>query len=165
MPIAVTDDNLKIRTFLETHSVGVLATASLTGVPYATTIYFAIDMDLNIYFMTKEGTAKNENLQQNPLVALAVFHAPSQTTVQIAGAAVRIDDAEQMEKLYSRVLEVTNKTSGAGHRPPLSVLKAGSYVGYCIKPTTLRMAEFIKADNASNGQLFSEVSVSNDTPM
>lgn len=157
MAITLTEDHPRIRDFLNNHGVGILATASLNGLPHAATIYFIIDENFNIFFITKEQTTKHKNLHANPHAALAVHDARSQTTVQVTGEASPVNDFKQVQYIFDRVLEITHKTSGNNHKPPVAKLNAGKYIAYCIKPKTMRMAEFVKAEYPPVDQLFEVV--------
>ena len=162
MAITLSDDNPRIRDFLTTHSIGILATADDSGVPHAATIYFAIDPDFSIYFMTKERTQKNYNLQNNPHAALAVYDAKSQSTVQIQGDVTRVTDQERLRQIYERILGIT-RTSSDGEKPPVDKLDAGDYVAYSLQPNTLKMAEFVKAEHPPVGELFDVIAIGDNS--
>jgi general stress protein 26 len=157
MAITMTENHPRIRDFLNAHGVGILATASAEGIPHAATIYFIIDDDFNIYFITKEQTTKHNNLAANPHAALAVYDAKSQSTIQVTGSANEVHDIKQVEYIFGRVLEITHQTSGKNHKPPVSKINGGKYVAYRIKPKTLRMAEFVKAEYPPSDPLFEVV--------
>jgi len=145
MTVNVSENHPKIQSFLETHNVGILATASKQGAPHAATMYFVVDPNFHIYFITRQETTKHRNLVENPQVALAVFDAGSQTTVQATGEVEEITDATVQGNVYNRVLGITKATSGE-HQPPLTKIDSGKYVTYRLKLHSLRMAEFIKAE-------------------
>lgn len=138
------------------HNIGTLATASNSGIPHAATIYFVTEQDFLIYFITKKDTTKSRNLQENSNAALAVFDATSQTTVQAFGKAVEMLDPHLLQSVFEKVSAIAQNTSG-GHQPPVTKLDAGDYVVYCLKPQTVRMAEFVKADYPPVDQLFDVV--------
>jgi general stress protein 26 len=153
MPVNLSENYPRMQSFLETHSVGILATASREGIPHAATMYFVIGPELELYFVTRQETTKHRNLSENPNAALAVFDAASQTTVQAMGTVEVVTDDTLQTSIYSKVVAITKQTSG-DHQPPLTKLDAGKYVVYQLKPKTLRMAEFIKAEYPPVDEIF-----------
>jgi len=154
MSITLSEEKPEIAKFLSKHQVGVLATADDEGQPHAATIYFVIDEEIDVYFMTKEKTSKYRNLQQNPKVALAVFEPASQSTVQIVGTATEVTDSAQANEVFGRILTITRGTS-VSNVPPISKLNAGEYKCFCIKPLTVRLAEYTKPEHGDFSDLFS----------
>lgn len=157
MAISITEDNPKIRHFLETHQVGVLATASKAGTPHAATIYFVVEPDFTLYFITKVETTKHQNMHENPNVALAVFDAPTQTTVQVFGTVQQLEDYEQFTDVYAKIVNIAHSTTSGEHQPPIDKIDSGKYAFYQIRPTTIRMAEFVKAEHPPVDDLFETI--------
>lgn len=153
MSAEITGDGTKIRTFLTSRGVGVLATANKDGEPHAASIYFALNDDFSIDFLTKEKTTKGQNLAENPRAAFVVFDAASQTTVQIYGSVVPADSLEKIQQTYNRISVITKATSG-NHKTPVEKLDAGKFVGYTLIPERVRMAEYIKAEYPPVDRLF-----------
>jgi len=134
--------NPNIANFLKRNHIAVLATANKeTGQPYATTIYYATDSQMNIFFVTKEKTTKNKNLVQNPLAAVAIYEAETQTTTQITGPVSRVEDTLMMEKAL-RIMAKYSMQTAKTEATPISKLDAGAYVLYKLWPQTIRMGEF-----------------------
>ena len=156
MPVQITTQNPKILSFLQTHPLGILATADRDGVPHAATMYFIVEPDFSVRFITKQQTTKHTNLRANPQAALAVFEAASQKTVQLAGPVEQIADLGELQEVFGQVLQIS-KTTSDGHRPPISKLDAGNYVAYRLRPTTVRMAEFVKAEYPPVDEIFEVV--------
>ena len=156
MALKLSDNDPKILEFIKSHSVGVLATADKEALPHAATIYFISEQGSLIYFLTKQGTTKHRNLQENPVAALAVSDTPSQTTVQITGAARQVKDPEAIESLLEKITAVAQMTNG-GQQPPVTKLDAGEYVAYCLEPKTIRMSEFIRDGHAATVGIFEEL--------
>jgi general stress protein 26 len=153
MTVNLSENHPKMQSFLESHNVGILATASKLGVPHAATMYFVIGPNFQIHFVTRQDTTKHRNISENPQVALAIFDAASQTTVQAMGTVEEVTDTALQANIYNQVLAITKGTSG-NHQPPLTKLDAGKYITYQLKPRTLRMAEFIKAEYPPVDQIF-----------
>lgn len=131
------DDKQKVYEFLRSHPIGVLATVGSGHIPHATAIYFVVEEDLSVKFLSKRDTKKIENIKNNSKVMLEVFEAATQTNVQIAGVAEDISDEMQAHDVFTKVLEVTRATSQADV-PPVSKLLAGNYVAYRVNPSQIR---------------------------
>jgi hypothetical protein len=78
----------RIARFLETHTTLTLATVGNDGVPAAAAVFYAHDADLNLYFLSEEGTHHGRNLTVSPRVA-ATIQADGQDWRSIRGLQVR----------------------------------------------------------------------------
>lgn len=161
MTVEITTQNPKIYHFLQTHQLGILATADKEGVPHAATIYFLVEPDFSIRFITKQQTTKHRNLQANPQAALAVYEAVSQITVQLSGPVEEVSDVDELEHIVGEVVEIA-ASSSEGHRPPISKLDAGKYVAYRLRPSSVRMAEFVRAEYPPVDEIFEVVTAPPD---
>lgn len=94
-----------IITFLNKHALAVLSTVDATGNPHGAPIYFVMDTEKNLYFVTPTKTQKNLNLESNPQVALTVVNEATKEMAQIRGVAAK-DDAllpEILPKLAEKI--------------------------------------------------------------
>ena len=157
MPVTHTEERSRILEFLQHNSVGVLATVDPNGEPHAAAIYFTVDDDFNILFLTKTGTKKHDNLKHHNHAMLVAYDAKSQTTAQVKGTVTEITDVTRMQRVFSDILKISMKTSEAGVMP-LDKLQAGEYVAYSLDPKEVRMAVFIRPDPGDYSQIFETVS-------
>jgi general stress protein 26 len=153
MSLQLTQESAEITKFLNSHHIGVLATANKEGVPHAATIYFANDTDLNIYFITKKDTTKHKNLESNPKASLAVYEAHTQSTVQVRGTVSVVEDMSTFQEVFARILGTTEQTSESVV-PPVSRLESGGYIGYCLKPESARLAVYTRPEHNTFDKLF-----------
>lgn len=98
----------RILTFLEERRILTLATCSRDH-PWACTLAFAYDDDLNLYFVSKRDVRHVEELEANPRVACAI-HEPQETYdrervrgLQLVGSAARVPwkDVPQTLRVYT----------------------------------------------------------------
>lgn len=82
--------------FLIANSTAVLAT-SHTNIPFASTIYYFVDKDLNFFFLTKANASKYLNISQNANVAIVVGTGPKHISVQASGKADFVFDEKRAE--------------------------------------------------------------------
>ena len=153
MSIEISDDRAKIADFLMSNHLGVVSTASPSGVPHAAVIHFVNDADLNLYFITKENTEKDKNLQHNPNVAMAVYDARTQTTLQITGKAAVDKDPQKFMNVFTQILKISMDMS-EGATPPVSKLKNGEYRLYVLRPDKIRIAEYTKPERGDLDDIF-----------
>jgi general stress protein 26 len=104
----------QVLTFLQNKFLAVLATVDSVHLPHAATIYYVIDDDFTIYFITKNDTEKYEHLLHNPHVALVVGTENIPRTAQIEGVAEVVHDLQMVPNLLERLSRVSNK----GQYPP-----------------------------------------------
>jgi uncharacterized protein YhbP (UPF0306 family) len=89
--------------FLKDSYVAIIAT-SFECQPHATAIYYDIDDDFNIFYLTKRNTQKNVQTKFNPLVAAVVMGPPPQhITAQIRGRTDIMMEPEKSE-IISRMI-------------------------------------------------------------
>lgn len=91
--------------FVKSKQTAVIATISNTGKPSAATIYFLMDEDLNLYFMTKKFARKFENLQFDHEIALVIGIDNEPVTVQIEGGASQIIEEKEFEQRLRQLQE------------------------------------------------------------
>lgn len=115
------------------------------GNPHATTIYYSVDEDFNIYLSTKRDTKNHDNLQRNNHTMLVIYEAYSQSTVQVTGVAEEITDNPEAHEVFRGTFKAAMKTSESVV-PPITKLFADNYVAYRIKPAQIRMAAFVRPD-------------------
>jgi len=135
-------ENPNITNFLKANHIAVLATADKTSAaPHAATIFYATDSKMNIFFVTKENTAKNRNLTGNPQAAIAIYDGAKQETAQIFGPVSKVDDPAMMGKALRIMTKYSVATSGS-EEIPISKIDAGQYVLYKLSPQSIRLAEY-----------------------
>lgn len=136
----------RIYNFLRNHPIGVLSTVDEDGGPRATVIYFSVDEDFVITFVTKKETKKHQNLQHDTRSMLVTYEATDQVTAQVSGHASVIEDTDEAHKAFSDMVKISHERSRAGTPPPITKLEAGDYVAYQLVPHEIRLAVFTRPD-------------------
>lgn len=137
----------RVRSFLQSHPIGVLSTVTPRGKPHATVVYVSTNDDLSLSFLTKHNTTKTKNIKRNNHVMFVAYEPSSQTTLQAEGRAINITDTPEAEEVFRKTLQSVQNTSKS-NTPPISKLDAGRYVAYKIVPNSIRIAVFAHGDNA-----------------
>jgi general stress protein 26 len=151
--VTIKHDQAEAYTFLKDHKVGVLATVDPNGEPHAAAIYYFINEDFTISFVTKAGTKKADNLQHNNHAVLVVYEAGSQTTVQVTGEVTEITDLLQVNEIFTQAIYASIETAKSSV-PPLAKIKEGDYVGFRLAPKQVRMAAFSHTQSSEHADLF-----------
>lgn len=153
MSIEISENKSKIVDFLMDNHLGVISTASPSGAPHAAVVHFVNDADLNFYFITKDNTEKDRNLQHNPKAAMAVYDAKTQTTLQISGETTVEKDPQKFMNIFTQILKISMDMS-EGATPPVSKLKNGKYRLYVLQPHKIRIAEYAKPERGDLEDIF-----------
>lgn len=137
----------RIYSFLERHPVGVLATISPASTPDAVVIYFTVNDQFEFYFVTKTQTRKYKNMRLHPNVSLVSYDPFSQTTVQVHGHVEEVTSGAVKNSMLM-TLEQLAAHGGKSHKPPISKLQAGRYAVLRLRPTSIRMANYMESDTS-----------------
>jgi uncharacterized pyridoxamine 5'-phosphate oxidase family protein len=150
------DKRQRIYDFLISNGIAVISSVGPNNDPHGAVIYFTINRDFTVAFITKSGTKKYDNLRHNNHVMLTVFEPHTQTTVQISGRASEMTDSSEINGIAQRILGTSLRTSDAGS-PPLTKLNAGSYVAFEVEPVMVRMAVYARPDPGDYTELFETI--------
>lgn len=104
-----------IKKYLSSHYQMAVATSG--RFPWICTVYYSIDNDLNIYFLTSPSTIHGKQIAKNPKVAVAISDAPQSPNskkkgLQIYGLCKQISGARKVTHaitLWNKTLGVTSK--------------------------------------------------------
>ncbi len=146
----------RIYNFLHANAIGVLSSTSTNGRPHGAVIYFTVNHDFEVSFLTKSLTRKYDNLTHDNHVMLTVFDPATQTTAQISGLAHEIADSKTINKIAGTVLASSIHVNPAGV-PPIEKLNAGDYVAFKIKPSQIRLAIYANPQAGEYHELFDSI--------
>ena len=117
--------------FLKEHTTMVVSTVSPSGEPQASTVYFMVDDDFNIYFLTSKGSRKCENLKSNGKIAFVVGTGPKVVTIQGGGNAESLDEKEA-QVFYDFIEKIGFESPWQW---PVTFLAKEGFCTFKIKPT------------------------------
>jgi uncharacterized pyridoxamine 5'-phosphate oxidase family protein len=155
-PEDFSDRQERIYNFLRSCPIGVLSTVTPDGKPNGAVIYFTVDKEFNVSFVTKNETRKYENIKNNNQVTLTVYEPATQTSAQITGKAIEIKDGFEVNEVAGAIMAASMKTSEGG-LPPISKLSAGEFVGFRIELDQIRMAVYGNPDPGDYSELFETI--------
>lgn len=146
----------RIYDFLVANPVGVLCTVTPDNNPHGSVIYFFVEKDFRITFITRSETRKRDNLRHNNHVMLTVFDPKSQSTAQIMGVTKQIEGSYDVNGVAGHVFASSRALNKTGLLP-ITKLEAGPYVAFEIHPVQIRMATYGKANSGDYTQLFESI--------
>lgn len=121
--------------------MGVLSTVSEDGKPWGSAITFAVDEDLNFFFMTRMGTLKYKNIEANPVVSLTIADETDQITVQSVGKISRVEAKDYMDVAFKKLAHVKPR-GDSQWMPPVIKVHKGDYMILQYTPSHLQYADF-----------------------
>ncbi len=163
MTIGISESRERLLEFLRSNNVGVLATVSSAGMPHAATVYITFDQDLNIYFVTRNGTRKSQNIHANGQAALAIYNAATQTTLQAEGTAIEVSDPSKTQWVFNDIWRIATQTSPDNPPPQTQLTGAGEYKAYKLSAPSLRLATFKGQGSTNPEQIFKVVPTQEET--
>jgi len=120
--------------FLKKNTVGILATCTPEGVPFASPVYYGVYDDFTIYFITSSQTQKYKNISANNRVSFCVGTGPLYEVVNIHGTAQLVDDEHREESIQFIRKHVTSPMA-TWPIVKINALKSGALELYKISPT------------------------------
>jgi hypothetical protein len=150
------DRRQRIFDFLQANPIGVLSTVNPNAEPHGVVIYFTVDKQFSINFLTRSETRKHDNLEHNNCVMLTVFEPRAQAVVQVTGRAYKVTNSRSINALAGSILGIGRQTSSGG-LPPIIKLEAGDFVAFQIVPVQIRMAVYARPDSGEYQDLFESV--------
>ncbi|PIS05247.1 MAG: hypothetical protein COT81_02175 [Candidatus Buchananbacteria bacterium CG10_big_fil_rev_8_21_14_0_10_42_9] len=123
--------------FLQKHFLAVVATADNSGKPEAAAVFYDIDDDFTLHFMTRETSRKAKNIFDNKKVALVINDNQELVTVQLEGEAEL--DKEGFMHLADKLAQ---KPSLEKLNLPVFKLPGSNVITYKVKLNWLRMLDW-----------------------
>lgn len=138
-----TQNHAHVYKFLKTHHMGILSTVAEDGKPWGSAIYFAVDDDFNVFFVTRMETFKYQNLEKVPFAAMTVVDEEKQTTVQLMGKISKVPVKDYMDIVFTKLVAI-RPDDDINWAPPIEKIHKGDYMPLQLTPTKLQFADYSK---------------------
>ena len=145
--------------YLSAHRTATLATVNAKKKPDAASVFYIVDNDLTIYFMTRIESRKFHNLENQTIVSMVITDEETMETIQLTGAAERIENLEEegraLTKLWTADYRNPNwpgpavKLFESGHSVQLAVVK--------VVPQEMTYAVFERQNKGKYGSFFEKI--------
>jgi general stress protein 26 len=136
-------EHKRVTSFLKEHPMGILSTVSEDGTPWGAAVYFLADADFNIYFVTRAGSLKYQNIVKNPKVALTVADSESQVTVQLSGTVTTMPVQKYMDVFFDKFAKI-RPDGDYEWAPPIDKVHEGNYMPLQLTPSKMQYADYGK---------------------
>lgn len=129
-----------IANYINAHPLTVVSTVDAQGYPHGSTVYAGSDDQLNIYFMTKTGTTKSHNIDNQSAVALTFSGEDHQTTLQLSGTAREVISQTEGTPAFQVLASI--KHASRDFRLPIAKLDSGHYIVYKVTTDHALLTEY-----------------------
>lgn len=130
---------------------------------HAATVYITFDQDLNIYFVTRKGTRRSQNIHANAQATIAIYNAASQTTLQSEGTTIDVNDPSKVQWVFNDIWRIATQTSPDSPPPQTQLMGVGEYMVYKLLAPSLRLATFKSRNTTNPEQIFNVVPTQEET--
>jgi len=132
------DDN--ITTFVKSQSRAVIATSDLSNQPSTSVIFYVLDKNDELHFITKSQTKKSENLKDNNKAALTIVDTDKPIAVNLLGVVVEITDQMVRDSIMQEVFKLSY--SELHDYAPIIKLHKGSFSVMKFIPKQAKMTDY-----------------------
>ena len=149
-------EHKRVVTFLKDHPMGILSTSNRDGEPWGAAVYFLVDDDFNIYFVTRHDSRKYQNMEKNPYASLTVADSETQVTVQLSGDITTMPVQKYMDVFFDKFANMRPE-GDYQWAPPVDKVHSGSYMPLQLTPTKMQYADYGKHRIEVNGNYIEQI--------
>jgi uncharacterized pyridoxamine 5'-phosphate oxidase family protein len=131
-----------INEFIKSHSKAVIATVDVSGQPSTSSIFYVMDKNNELHFITKSQTKKFENLKINSKSAITITDKDKPIAVNAVGLVVEITDQAMRDEIMQEVFKLSY--SELHDFAPIIKLHKGSFAVLKFIPKEAKMTDFTK---------------------
>jgi uncharacterized pyridoxamine 5'-phosphate oxidase family protein len=129
-----------ISDFVKAHSKAVIATVDVDNQPSTSVIFYVLDKNDELHFVTKSQTKKFENLKENNKAALTVVDDEKPIAVNITGSAIEVTDQTIRDSIMQDVFKLSY--SELHDYAPIIKLHKGSFSVLKFIPKQAKMTDY-----------------------
>lgn len=130
-----------IRAFIdaEKQKLGAVGTTGPKG-PEVAFVYYAVDDELNVYFVTRMGSRKYQNILRDQNVAFSIAVETPPKTLQVEGVASLVSNPEAQRTLFPKLVELATSRNCM---PPIAQEFDTSEIAFIkVAPRWARFGDF-----------------------
>jgi general stress protein 26 len=149
-------DANKIIEYMKEHPVAVLSTVDGHGNPHGAVVYMYAASVLNFYFVTKAETQKFRDLVKHRHVSVTIADDENNSSIQANGTAHVVEETEVIQMVMAHMAKVYARSSD--WLAPITKIRAGEYQVVNIKPSHIRLSEYMGKHPGST-HIFTEITL------
>jgi len=134
------EDN--VAEFIKSQSKAVIATVDSESQPSTSVIFYIVDKNDEIFFVTKSHTTKFENIKSNHKAALTIVDSNKPIAVNLIGTATEITEQPNRDEIMQKVFQLSY--SELHDFAPIIKLHKGSFSVFKFTPTKAKMTDFTR---------------------
>jgi uncharacterized pyridoxamine 5'-phosphate oxidase family protein len=131
-----------INDFIKSQARAVIATVDANGQPSTSVIFYVLDKNDELHFITKSQTTKFENLKLNSKSAITIVDAEKPIAVNMTGMVVEVTDQKTRDAMMQDVFQLSY--SELHDYAPIIKLHKGSFTVMKFIPKEAKMTDFTK---------------------
>lgn len=137
-----TIDKERTLKFLEGNSLAVISTVTKEGKPDGSAVYYLIEKNFDIFFITKKGTSKYKNIHHLNEVVLTVTNTATKETAKIKGKAEPVNKAAFNIEIMEKVAGKLNHDDDFETILPILKRDSGDILTIKIQPYEITMSDY-----------------------
>ena len=134
------EDN--VADFIKSQSKAVIATVDSEDQPSTSVIFYIVDKNDEMFFITKSHTTKFENIKSNHKAALTIVDSKKPIAVNLIGTVTEITEHPQRDEIMQKVFQLSY--SELHDFAPIIKLHKGSFSVMNFVPLKAKMTDFTK---------------------
>lgn len=134
--------------------LGVVSTVNEHASPESASLYYVHDSSFNLFFITRKGSRKYQNIEKNPNVSFVITSENSPLTIQLEGTAGLVTEAKEESEYFPKLVALASAHTAI---PPVSQINGSEMVFVKITPRWIRSGNF---EVMRGGDKLTEVSLS-----
>jgi len=131
-----------INEFIKAHSRAVIATVDVNGQPSTSIIFYVMDKNDELHFITKSQTKKFENLKLNNKAGVTITDTEKPIAVNAEGTVIEVVEQQLRDALMQEIFKLSY--SELHDYAPIIKLHKGSFSVLKFVPKTAKMTDFTK---------------------
>lgn len=135
------DFNPQSLQYIKSHDLAVLSTVDRTGNVFGAVVYYSVDLNNNLYIITKSETTKSRNIFAQSQVAVTIHETGSLQTLQLQGIAEIETDIQIKERVFNALIKPRNYNNGK-QLPPVANINGGAYMVIKIIPLSVKFNDY-----------------------
>lgn len=132
----------EISEFIKSHATAVIATVDANSQPSTSTIFYAVSKHDEIWFLTKSGTTKFQNLEQNNKAALTILDSHQPKAVNISGSVIEVVEGDKRDEIVQTITKISNET--LHDYAPIIKLHKGAFRSMRFIPSQAILTDYTK---------------------
>ncbi len=136
--------------FFKQHPLMTLTTLSQEGAPQNAAVYTYIDEANYLYFVSREGTRKYNNIIENSLATLSTYDENVLMFAEVHGNAEVVNDKTEAATILTELQKIVESRKSSYWTPPVSQISDAPYVFFKLTPKEVTFANYEQSSSEAS---------------